>query len=99
MSTRLSVSLASGRRKNTTPKYVPVPKFLQSNQSRSNEDAFQLGRRSFITGLVAILMIPFSAAIGYYMNKFLQRPALEIVYINQSYIVASGSNLTLGARV
>lgn len=70
------------------PKYQRVTVALKNASSSggtaSAENFYQLGRRSFITGMFAILMIPVSTAVGYYINKTLQRPELTIAVVDST---------------
>jgi hypothetical protein len=52
------------------------------------DNAFQLGRRAFITTIVAILLNPLSVAFGYFINQYLQRENLRIEYINHTLFKA-----------
>ncbi|MCX7363117.1 MAG: hypothetical protein NTV97_14855 [Alphaproteobacteria bacterium] len=47
------------------------------------------GRGAFIVVVIAMLLCPVSAGIGYYLNQFLQRPDLQIAQVDQIFVVES----------
>ena len=71
-------------RKLAPARKLSFPNSAKDQQQVTSENFFQMGRRSFITSMIAILMIPVSTAIGYYMNKALQRPELNIAVIDDT---------------
>jgi hypothetical protein len=62
----------------------------------SQENSSRIVRNAFLTTIVAILMNPVSAVLGYYLNQTLQKPNLSIEYISNTYVVDSH---TLDPRV
>jgi hypothetical protein len=66
---------------------------IKDSGSDSSKDArsgpLGTARNSLITTLVAICLNPISAAVGYYMNHALQKPKLQVEYVNTTYIVAN----------
>jgi hypothetical protein len=58
-------------------------------EARKHDTAWGASKRTFATTLVAIALNPVSAAVGYYMNYWLQRPAFEIANVNFVYDVKS----------
>jgi hypothetical protein len=56
---------------------------------KTSETSLDAARKTFTTKLVAICLNPTSAGVGYSMNRVLQRPDLQIVYLNESYVIES----------
>lgn len=52
-------------------------------------DALHTGRGAFIVVVIALLLCPISAAVGYYLNHLLQRPDLQIAQVDQVFVVES----------
>jgi hypothetical protein len=61
------------------------------DHKQAPETAWGAGRKAFVTTLVAILLNPVSAGVGYYMNHYLQRPSLEITYVSSSVDVENST--------
>jgi hypothetical protein len=57
---------------------APVP-------AAPNDSAWITSKQAFVTTLVAIALNPVSAAVGYYMNYWLQKAQFEIANVNFSY--------------
>jgi hypothetical protein len=50
----------------------------------AEETPWGAGKKAFVTTLIAIILNPVSAGVGYYMNQYFQRPSLEIRYLSNS---------------
>jgi hypothetical protein len=55
------------------------------NHKAADETTWHAGKKAFVTTVIAIMLNPVSAGVGYYMNHYLQRPSLEIRYVTKSY--------------
>lgn len=53
------------------------------------DGSFINGRGAFIVVVIAMLLCPISAGIGYYLNQLLQRPDLQIAQVDQIFVVES----------
>jgi hypothetical protein len=53
------------------------------------ESAWITSKQAFVTTLVAIALNPVSAAVGYYMNYWLQKAQFQIANVNFSYDMAN----------
>ena len=53
------------------------------------DGSFSSGRGAFIVVVIAMLLCPVSAGIGYYLKQFLQRPDLQIAQVDQIFVVES----------
>lgn len=53
------------------------------------DGSFSSRRGAFIVVVIAMLLCPISAGIGYFLNQFLQRPDLQIAQVDQIFVVES----------
>jgi hypothetical protein len=72
-----------------SPRDTATQTSSQVKTGEPDKGSIVAARNSLITTLVAICLIPVTAAAGYFMNHVLQAPRLRVEYVNDTYTIAN----------